>query len=57
MALEQAQTMIEKAMLQLPVEASKEDHRMYLAGYIVALRECGQISEEDRENLYCEYAG
>ena len=46
---------LEKVMLTLPIEKTKNDHSHYLAGMIDCFFELGVISEEERENLYVEY--
>lgn len=52
---EQARTVLEEVMLSLPSEQTQQDHQQYLAGYIDALHESNQISDEVREILYTEY--
>lgn len=51
-----ARTHIEKVMLQLDPNATEEEHKMYLAGYVDALNDTGQISDEEHDILYAEYA-
>jgi len=60
MTREEAVTLIEKAMVQLPENKGKGtcfqgSNEMYLGGYIDALADSGQITSEDRDELYVQY--
>lgn len=54
--LAESKTHIEKVMMDLDPQKSMEEHRKYLAGYIDAMADLNEISEETREILYVEYA-
>jgi hypothetical protein len=47
---------IEAIMLQLDPKQTPQQHKIYLAGYVDCLKDTNQISEEQREILYLEYA-
>lgn len=53
--LEQYKTKLEKIMMELPSEISKENHLVYLSGYIDALHDSDRISKDIRRILYSEY--
>lgn len=52
MDFETVQSKIERIMLDLPADKSKDEHKMYLAGIIDAHFDLGHITEETREKLY-----
>jgi hypothetical protein len=53
---EQAINLIEKAMVTMAVKPKPGEVCQYLAGYIDALFESGQINETLRSELYFTYA-
>jgi hypothetical protein len=55
-ATEQIRTDLERIMVTLPPLIHPLDHQFYLAGYIDCLADKKEISEEQREILYAEYA-
>ena len=53
--LEDQKTHLEKIMMQQPKDATDNERRHYLAGYLDSWEENGTITEEEREILYQEY--
>lgn len=54
---DEAEGLVENAMIHLPKKQTKKSHKLYLAGFIDCLFDTDQIAELLRTDLYLKYVG